>query len=185
MLGPLMPGFEAKWNLDDAQAGLLFSALFAASVGLAAFSAVLGRLLGFRRVAAIGYALMMLGTLGCRTGSWQLALLSVGVVGCGLGMVVPASNLEVARSSVEQRTEKKPVMSDLRESGAIEQDADMILLIYRDEVYDKNTTKKGIAEIDLAKHRTGEIGTFLLTFQGSYTRFVNFAPETYAEGVLR
>jgi replicative DNA helicase len=70
-------------------------------------------------------------------------------------------------------------------SGAIEQDADMILLIYRDEVYDKNTTKKGVAEIDLAKHRNGEIGTFLLTFQGQYARFVNFAPDAYAEGVLR
>lgn len=70
-------------------------------------------------------------------------------------------------------------------SGAIEQDADMILLIYREEVYDKNTTKKGIAEIDLAKHRNGEIGTFLLTFQGLYSRFVNYAPDSYAEGVLR
>jgi replicative DNA helicase len=70
-------------------------------------------------------------------------------------------------------------------SGAIEQDADMILLIYREEVYDKNTTKKGIAEIDLAKHRNGEIGTFLLTFQGQFTRFVNYAPDSYAEGVLR
>ncbi len=70
-------------------------------------------------------------------------------------------------------------------SGSIEQDADMILLIYRDEVYDKNTTKKGIAEIDLAKHRNGEIGGFLLTFQGQYTRFVNFAPDAYAEGILR
>jgi replicative DNA helicase len=70
-------------------------------------------------------------------------------------------------------------------SGAIEQDADMILLIYREEVYDKNTTKKGIAEIDLAKHRNGEIGTFLLTFQGPYSRFANYAPDSYAEGVLR
>jgi replicative DNA helicase len=70
-------------------------------------------------------------------------------------------------------------------SGAIEQDSDMILLIYRDEVYDKNSTKKGIAEIELAKHRNGEIGTFLLTFQGQYTRFANYAPDTYAQGVLR
>jgi replicative DNA helicase len=70
-------------------------------------------------------------------------------------------------------------------SGAIEQDADMILLIYREEVYDKNTTKRGIAEIDLAKHRNGEIGTFLLTFQGQFARFVNYAPDSYAEGVLR
>ena len=70
-------------------------------------------------------------------------------------------------------------------SGAIEQDADMILLIYREEVYDRNTTKKGIAEIDLVKHRNGDIGTFLLTFQGQYTRFANYAPDAYAEGVLR
>ena len=70
-------------------------------------------------------------------------------------------------------------------SGAIEQDADMILLIYREEVYDRNTTKKGIAEIDLVKHRNGEIGTFLLTFQGQYTRFANYLPDSYAEGVLR
>ncbi|HVS75468.1 MAG TPA: replicative DNA helicase [Steroidobacteraceae bacterium] len=70
-------------------------------------------------------------------------------------------------------------------SGSIEQDADMILLIYREEVYDKNTTKKGIAEIDLVKHRNGEIGTFLLTFQGQFTRFANYAPDAYAEGVLR
>lgn len=70
-------------------------------------------------------------------------------------------------------------------SGAIEQDADIILLIYREEVYDKNTTKKGIAEIDIAKHRNGEIGTFLLTFQGQFSRFSNFAPDSYAEGILR
>jgi len=70
-------------------------------------------------------------------------------------------------------------------SGAIEQDADMILLIYREEVYDKNTTKRGMAEIDLAKHRNGETGTFVLTFQGQYSRFVNYAPDSYAEGVLR
>jgi len=70
-------------------------------------------------------------------------------------------------------------------SGSLEQDSDIILLIYRDEVYDRNTTRKGIAEIDLVKHRNGETGQFLLTFQGQYTRFLNYMPDSYAEGVLR
>jgi replicative DNA helicase len=70
-------------------------------------------------------------------------------------------------------------------SGSLEQDSDIILLIYREEVYDRNTTRKGIAEIDLVKHRNGETGTFLLTFQGQYTRFANYVSDSYAEGVLR
>jgi replicative DNA helicase len=70
-------------------------------------------------------------------------------------------------------------------SGAIEQDADIILLIYREEVYDKETTRKGIAEIHIAKHRNGEIGMFNLTFQGMYSRFANFVPDSYADGILR
>ena len=61
----------------------------------------------------------------------------------------------------------------------------MILLIYREEVYDRDTTRKGIAEIDLVKHRNGEIGMFRLTFQGQFTRFANYVPDSYAEGVLR
>jgi replicative DNA helicase len=70
-------------------------------------------------------------------------------------------------------------------SGAIEQDSDLILLIYREEVYDKNTTRKGIADIIIAKQRNGPIGDFQLTFLGEYTKFENYAPESYAEGVFR
>jgi replicative DNA helicase len=70
-------------------------------------------------------------------------------------------------------------------SGAIEQDADVILLIYREEVYDKNTTRKGIADIIIAKQRNGPTGDLQLTFLGEYTKFENYAPESYAEGVFR
>ncbi len=97
---------------------------------------------------------------------------------------VPVIALSQLNRSVEQRVEKKPVMSDLRESGAIEQDADVILLIYREEVYDSNTTRKGIADIIVAKQRNGPIGEVQLTFLGQYTKFENYAPESYAEGVF-
>jgi replicative DNA helicase len=124
----------------------------------------------------IDYIQLMSSSGGGENRATEISEISRSLKGLAKELNCPLVALSQLNRSLEQRPNKRPVMSDLRESGAIEQDADLILFIYRDEVYNPDSPDKGTAEIIVGKQRNGPIGTVRLTFQGSSTRFLNFTP---------
>ncbi len=122
----------------------------------------------------IDYLQLMQGSVQTENRVNEISEISRGLKTLAKELDVPVIALSQLSRSLEQRPDKRPKMADLRESGAIEQDADIIIFIYRDEVYNPDTDQKGMAEIILGKHRNGSLGTVNLTFVGKYTKFENY-----------
>ncbi|GAB7546772.1 MULTISPECIES: replicative DNA helicase [unclassified Cupriavidus] len=145
------------------------------SMELRARSRRLARQCGQLGLIVIDYLQLMSGSGGGENRATEISEISRSLKGLAKELNCPVIALSQLNRSLEQRPNKRPVMSDLRESGAIEQDADVILFIYRDEVYNPDSQDKGTSEIIIGKQRNGPIGTVRLTFLGQFTKFDNFS----------
>lgn len=133
-----------------------------------------------------GLSLVVVDYITLMSGDGENETIRIGNISRGLKLLardldVPVIAISQLNRSVEQRSDKRPTMADLRQSGAIEQDADLIIFIYHDEVYNKASLSKGVAEIIIAKHRNGSLGALNLAFNGKRCRFDNLAGDFKAE----
>jgi replicative DNA helicase len=126
-------------------------------------------------LAVVDYLQLMSGRGGSDRREQEISEISRSLKALAKELNIPVVALSQLNRKVEDRTDRRPFMADLRESGAIEQDADVILFIYRDEMYDENSKQKGTAEVIIGKQRNGPIGKITLAFIDQYTRFENLA----------
>ena len=142
------------------------------------------RIVGKLGLIVVDYLQLMSGTPSTEgeTRATEVGAMSRGLKALAREMDCPVIALSQLNRKVEERGDKRPLMSDLRDSGAIEQDADIVAFIYRDDYYNKESKEPGVAEIILAKHRNGPVGTIKLAFLKQWTRFENLAPRYIAGG---
>jgi replicative DNA helicase len=165
---------EAKLHIDDTPA--------LTPTEVRARARRLKRELGDLGLIVIDYLQLMQAPGAAENRTNEISAISRGLKALAKELDVPLIALSQLNRSLEQRTNKRPIMSDLRESGAIEQDADLVVFIYRDEVYNEDSPEKGVAEIIIGKQRNGPIGTVKMTFLGKYTKFESFIDDVYGEG---
>ena len=129
----------------------------------------------------VDYLQLMSGSVATENRTNEISQISRELKNIAREFNCPVIALSQLSRNLENRPNKRPINSDLRESGAIEQDADVVVFIYRDEVYNEESPDKGVAEIIIGKQRNGPIGTCKLTFLGKYTRFENLARDYFAQ----